>query len=122
MQSVARYGIIVLSEGGVDMSKGIDLDKVAEHLGYEQEGGDAVVSEAKVDVKPVARIIEATVSYKISPRGTYSSAEVSKTVEINSDNGDTVRGIVEQLKTEVLKDTVEAASMMLKKAREEDLI
>lgn len=115
------------------MSKVIDLKKVSEHLGMEKEeskdvdfraGGDQTLheAEARSEVKPVGRITEAHVSYKIAPRGTYSSVEVGKVVEINTLDRDVVNGIVEQLKEEVLEDTIQAATLMLRKAREADLI
>lgn len=110
-------------------SKVIDLKKISEHLGVEKEvdlraAGDQMLldAEAKTEIKPVGKIIQAHVSYKIAPRGTYSSVEVGKVVEINTTDRDTVNGIVTQLKHEVLEDTIDAATLMLRKAREADLI
>lgn len=83
------------------------------------------VESVEVDEKdstPVAQITELTVSYRISPKGIYSSAEISKTVQINTDNREVVNGIVEQMKAEVLEDTLQAAHNMVEQAMEKGMI
>lgn len=103
------YDIINI-QGGKDMS--VDINKVAEHLGVESE---PVVKE-EVKSTPAGKIVQASVSCRISPRGTYSAAELSKTVDIFTTDRDVVDGIIEQLKEEVVKDTINVADRMVEEA------
>lgn len=101
----------------MDASK---LGNVKEHLGLEEPKVSTV--ETKATAGKPARVKEITVSMRVSPKGTYSSAEFSQTLEINSESREVVKGITQQLKEDVKKNAIDSARMLIVGMSEEGMI
>lgn len=96
----------------------MDLDAIKKDIGLVDEP-EVKVEEAKG--KP-ARVKEISVSLRVSPQGTYSSAEFSQTVEVNTTDPQTVRGITKQLKKEVTENAIDSAKTLVIRAKEEGML
>lgn len=104
----------------------MDLDSIAKSLGLTDEVVQGTTESIEVtptaeSTKP-AKVKEVTVSYKITPKGSYSTVEVSETVEIRTEDRKLVDGIIAQLRHEVLRETSKAAEQMLHEMSNRKLI
>lgn len=104
----------------------MDFESIAKDLGLTDETVqntvESITTEPKVDSGKPAKVKEVTVSYKITPKGSYSTVEVSETVEVRTEDRKLVDGIIAQLRHEVLRETSKAAEQMLQEMTNKNLI
>lgn len=101
----------------------INRKELLNQLGIEEPIAETTEVEKAVTVGGLqVNLTEITVSVKISPRNTYSSAETSMTLAVSGADKETKTGIKLQLQNEVIDYTVKTCLKALQDARQAELL